>query len=80
MLKIYMKIVIFDEDERNTLNLYFKTIFIEIKKNPCYIWTKEIVIKYKETNKELKELNITLEFKLKMFWEIKNDVQRINLY
>ena len=27
-----MKIIIFDEDERNILNLCFKTVFIEIKK------------------------------------------------
>ena len=32
MLKIYMKIVIFDEDERDILNLCFKIVFVKIKK------------------------------------------------
>ena len=32
MLKIYIKIVVFNKDERDILNLCFKTIFIEIKK------------------------------------------------
>ena len=32
MLKIYIKIIIFDEDEKDTLNLCFEIIFIDIKK------------------------------------------------
>ena len=32
ILKRYIKITVFDEDERNILNLCFKTIFVEIKK------------------------------------------------
>ena len=42
MLEIYMKITIFDEDEKNILNLCFKTVFIKIKK--IFIKIKKIFI------------------------------------
>ena len=49
------------------------------KKGPCHIWTKETPIERKETEKELEELNITLEPTLKRTWETENVVRRINL-
>ena len=49
------------------------------KKGPCHIWTTETAAERKEADKELEELNITLEPELKMLWKLENDVRRINL-
>jgi transposase len=49
------------------------------KKGPCHIWTKETAHEYKESEKELTDLNTAFEPELKAQWELNTSMRRMNL-
>jgi hypothetical protein len=49
------------------------------RKGPCHIWTKETIAKRRAADRELEELNISLESELKLNWELSTGMSRINL-